>query len=123
MHFKSLSALATLSFLSLAETHPGSALISALYDASISGTSGTPGGISNDLWCGFVQKAAVRSVSAVWVVPNISLPDPGSQGDYEIFQWVGIDGAAPSKCKDVLLQGGTSQKVRDSVLQTIPVDL
>ncbi|KAJ4163196.1 hypothetical protein LMH87_004939 [Akanthomyces muscarius] len=57
-----------------------------------------------------VVKAAVSSVSAVWIVPNVSLPDSGSQGDYEIFQWVGIDGAAPSKCNDVLLQGGTSQK-------------
>ena len=101
---KLLSIFAGLSVLSLAQARPGSALASR----------DTP----NSLWCGYVKNAAVKQVSAVWTVPDVSLPSPNSQGDYEIFQWVGIDGASPSSCGNVLLQGGPSQVVRDSVSQT-----
>ncbi|TQV95126.1 aspergillopepsin-2 precursor [Cordyceps javanica] len=95
MHSKLLSIFAGLSVLSLAQARPGSALASR----------DTP----NSLWCGYVKNAAVKQVSAVWTVPDVSLPSPNSHGDYEIFQWVGIDGASPSSCGNVLLQGGTSQ--------------
>ncbi|ATY59370.1 Concanavalin A-like lectin glucanase [Cordyceps militaris] len=117
MQAKLLSVFATLSLYTLVQARPGSTVASSKDDVSV--TSGAPGAtVSNALWCGFVEKTAVQTVSAVWTVPNVALPDPNSQGDYEIFQWVGIDGASPSSCNNVLLQGGTSQVFYQGKLTT-----
>lgn len=58
-------------------------------------------------WCGMVKNYAASTVEATWANPSASAVQAG--GEYEAYQWVGIDGAS-ANCQRIL-QAGTGQYV------------